>query len=100
MRFAPFLASAISLAILGCKPSVDDYYSALPALGRPLPAFRYAGLDGSVLTPETLRGKPAVVALWSTTCSKSRLALASLGSLQAEYASRGARVVILADGHQ
>ena len=97
MRFTPLLASAMALAILGCKPSVDDIYSALPALGGPLPAFRYAELDGSVLTPETLRGKPAVVALWSTTCSASRLALASLGALEAEYAARGARLIILAD---
>ena len=97
MRFTPLLAAAIALALLGCKPGVDDIYSALPALGGPLPAFRYVGLDGSVLTPETLRGKPTVVALWSTTCSASRLALASLGALDAKYASRGARVIILAN---
>jgi thiol-disulfide isomerase/thioredoxin len=54
-------------------------------------------VDGAVLTPASLHGQPAVVALWATTCSASRLALASLGALEREYAPRGARVVILAD---
>ena len=97
MRRICLVAPLIALAVLGCKPTIDDIYSALPAVGNPLPAFRYAALDGSILTPESLSGSPAVIALWSTTCSASRLALASLGTLQTEDAPRGARVVILAD---
>jgi thiol-disulfide isomerase/thioredoxin len=87
----------MSLALLGCNPTANDIYEALPSIGSALPGFRYVALDGSVLTPASLLGKPTVIALWSTTCPSSRLALASIASLDAEYAARGARVVILAD---
>lgn len=97
MRLARFTRLAASLALLGCKPTPNDIYEALPAVGNLVPPFRYVALDGSVLTPESLRGKPTVIALWSTTCSASRLALASIAALNTAYAARGARVVILAD---
>jgi hypothetical protein len=75
-------------------------YAALPPAGSPVPAFQYAALDGSQLNADALRGGPAVVALWSSRCSASRLALDALGALHAEYAPRGARVVILADDRE
>jgi thiol-disulfide isomerase/thioredoxin len=97
MRFVQFAGLTLSLAALGCKPTVNDIYNALPSVGNAVPAFRYVALDGSVLTPASLRGKPTVIALWSTSCTASRLALASIIALHAEYAASGVRVVILAD---
>jgi hypothetical protein len=98
MRRAFLRATVLVVAVFGCKPTGEDIYNALPAVGSLLPPFRYVARDGgSIVTPESLRVSPAVVALWSTTCSASRLAIASLGALHSEYAPRGARVVILAD---
>jgi peroxiredoxin len=97
MRFARFACLAASLALLGCKPSINDWYNALPSVGSTLPAFRYVALDGAVVTPESLRGEPAVIALWSTTCSASQIALSSIEALHTALAARGARVVILAN---
>jgi thiol-disulfide isomerase/thioredoxin len=96
-RLARLLVVAPALAALGCKPTSDDMYAALPSVGSPVPAFQYASLDGPPLNADALRGGPAVVALWSSRCSASRLALAALSALHAEYAPRGARVVVLAD---
>jgi len=97
MRLVRFAGLTLSLASLGCKPTVADIYGALPSVGNAIPAFRYPALDGSVLMPASLVGKPTVIALWSTTCSASRLALTTIVALQTEYAARGVRVVILAD---
>lgn len=88
---------ALAVTVASCSPSLQEVYDVLPAIGDPVPEFEYTGIDGSAVTPESLRGKPAVIALWSTTCSASREALASLGALHAEYAGEGARVVILAE---
>lgn len=96
-HFARLLFVAPVLITLGCKPTSDDMYAALPAVGSPVPAFQYAALDGPLLNADALRGRPAVVALWSSRCSASRLALGALSALHAEYAPRGARVIILAD---
>lgn len=97
MRFVRFARLTVSFALLGCKPTPNDIYNALPNLGSSVPAFDYVALDGSALTPASLLGKPTVIALWSTTCSASRLALASIAAFNAEYATRGVNVVILAD---
>ncbi len=94
MRFA---ALTLSLASLGCKPTQTDIYDALPSIGSSVPAFSYTAMDGSVLAPAALLGRPTVIALWSTTCSVSRQALASIIAMEKEYAPRGAHVVILAD---
>ncbi len=92
-----FAALAASIMVAGCKPTGDDMYAALPAEGDQVPEFRYAALDGAVLNPSALRGRPAVVALWSSTCSASRLALDAIGAVHATYEPRGARVLVLAD---
>ena len=97
MRTARYAVAMLLVFIAGCTPTKDDIYNALPAVGAAIPEFRYPSVDGTVVTPASLRGQPAVIALWSTTCSASRLALASLGALDKEYRARGARVVILAD---
>jgi hypothetical protein len=86
-----------ALLTAGCKPTSDDIYAALPAEGATVPAFRYTALDGAVLDPASLRGRPAVVALWSSTCSASRRALEAIGAAHTAYAARGATVLILAD---
>lgn len=88
---------AATLLLSACRPTIADLYTALPAVGDPLPAFRYPALDGSILTAESLHGRPTVVVLWSTTCSASRLALTALDALASAFGPRGARVVVLAD---
>lgn len=94
------MAVTVALSALACTPNRDDYYAALPAVGTSVPAFRYATAEGAILDPAALRGRPAVVALWASECSASRLALESLGALHREYASRGAAIVILADDRE
>jgi hypothetical protein len=99
MRLPVFAAAAATFAVIGCHATASDDYAALPAVGSQVPVFRYAEFDGSTVTPESLRGRPALLALWATTCSASRLALTSLAKLHGAYALRGAHVMILADDH-
>jgi hypothetical protein len=98
MRVVRFAALIVASGALACKPpTVDDIYAVLPPIGSQVPAFRYPMLDGTTVTPESLKGSPAVIALWSTTCSASLLALKSIAALQANYAPSGVHVVILAN---
>ncbi len=54
-------------------------------------------IGGGRLTAASLRGRPGVLALWSTDCSASRLALSGLAAVQEAYAARGVSVTILAN---
>ena len=84
-------------SIVGCQRSLQDSEDALPAVGAVLPSFSLVQLDGRRVTAADLHGRPSVVALWSSTCSKSRLALAGIAALHREYADRGVRVLVLAN---
>lgn len=97
MRLRHFAIPVGILTVLSCTATITDNYAALPAIGSEVPAFRYTTFDRVVLTPQSIRGRPTVIALWATTCSASRLAIKSLSALQSAYAPLGANVVILAD---
>lgn len=97
MRLRRLAISTAILAVMGCTATITDNYAALPPIGSEVPSFRYTTFDHVVLTPESIRGRPTVIALWATTCSASRLAITSLTALQMAYAPLGADVVILAD---
>ena len=97
MRMPAVAALASVFALVGCNTTINEKYSALPAVGSQLPSFRYSTLNGNTVTAESLQGAPTLIALWATTCSASRLALTSIATLQAAYAPLGAHVVILAD---
>src|SRR5215203_2646884 len=86
----PLLASLFSCS---ARPLSDR----LPAVGQAVPSFDLPALDGSRITSASITGKPALIALWASDCSASRLALQALTSIQKDYAARGVRVIILAD---
>ncbi len=88
---------ALAFSAASCRPALVDMYDVLPAIGDPVPFFQYRAFDGNAVNPESLRGAPTVIVLWSTTCSASRLALETVGALHAEYAGKRARVMILAE---
>jgi peroxiredoxin len=85
------------LCLSACQRSLQEAEKALPAVGSALPAFSLAELDGQRVSDRDLHGRPSVVALWSSTCGSSRAALAGIAALHREYASRGLRVLVLAD---
>lgn len=87
----------VLLASLGCNRSYADSLAALPAEGSPVPAFTLPLLSGGAVSPSQLRGHTVVLALWSSTCGASRIALASMAALHSEYSTRGVRVLVLAD---
>lgn len=80
-----------------CSGGLDGALATLPAIGTALPSFSYPALDTGTVSSASLLGSPAVVALWSSTCSASREALGAIVALHAELAPRGVRVVLLAD---
>ena len=80
-----------------CSGGLEGARATLPAIGSVIPACSYARLDAGTLASATLHGSPAVVALWSSTCSASRDAFGAIAALQAELAPRGVHVVLLAD---
>ena len=69
----------------------------LPEVGAAVPEFDLPTLDGGRVSPAHLEGSPVVLALWSTGCSASRLALQGLKAVQRDYASRCVRVLVVAD---
>ncbi len=85
------------LSAVGCGRGIQDAYDLLPAEGSQLPSFDLPEADGARLTTAALGGQPTVLALWSSTCGASRKALGAMVALQAEYRSRGARVMVIAD---
>lgn len=72
-------------------------FDRLPAVGATVPAFNLPTLAGGRVSPARLAGSPVVLALWSTDCSASRLALQGLEAVQRDYASKGVRVLVVAD---
>ena len=88
---------AMAFVLIGCRDHrVIQPTLALPRPGAPVPAFAFTLLDGSSLAATDLRGKPAVLFLWSTHCPTSRAALAEYKAIQAAYGER-ADVVLLSD---
>ena len=80
-----------------CSGGLEGARATLPAIGSVAPAFSYARVDSGTLASATLYGSPAVIALWSSTCSASREALGAIVALHTELAPRGVQVVLLAD---
>lgn len=73
-------------------------YLALPPPGSEPPLFSFPTPTlADTLTPTAVRGTPTVLALWSTTCSASRLAYEGIESLAEEYGGDLVDVVIVAD---
>lgn len=72
-------------------------YLSLPAVGTVLPQFSFQTATGAVVSDQSLRGSPTVLAFWSTWCSASRRLLKDIETLHAEYAARGVHIVILAE---
>lgn len=94
-RFLLVLA-CLAVAAAGCDRRPIDAVLALPRPGELLPpfAFRLLGRTDSV-SPSALRGHPAVVAIWRTTCQASRESVRSLEDIAHRYRSAGVSVVIL-----
>ena len=93
-----------AVLFLGCASAVYGQdrrpilsYAALPAVGAPVPEFRYPLLAGDTVSTTSLRGAPAVLAMWATWCGASRAVLGEIEALAAEYQPKGVRVLILAD---
>jgi peroxiredoxin len=72
-------------------------YLSLPAVGTAVPQFSFHTVTGAVVSDQSLRGSPTVLAFWSTGCSASRRLLKDIETLHTEYAARGVRIVILAE---
>ncbi|WP_309670939.1 TlpA disulfide reductase family protein [Gemmatimonas sp.] len=96
-KATPLRYLAIVLMLWGCKPSLQDLANVLPAQGEMMPAFSFPAPVGAPISNGSLEGAPAVIALWSTTCPSSQRAMQSLAALHANFAARGAQVVILAN---
>lgn len=69
----------------------------LPRAGTPLASFDLAATHGPRVSSASLAGSPALIVLWSRTCSASRLALRAVDQIHADYAPRGLRTLVLAE---
>lgn len=98
-RRLSLIGSAIAIVVVFMVADSDrrDYYNRLPPVGTAVPDFDLPMIGEGTLTAETLRGHPAVLALWSTDCSASRLALEGLAGVQETYAETGLIVAVLAN---
>lgn len=91
------LALLIPGVVTGCRRGLEAAYAALPPEGAPVPAFSFPALGAGQASDQALRGAPAVLALWSSGCMASREAMQAIEQLRIAYASRGVRVLVLAD---
>ena len=92
---AGFVALLLLASLIGCgsRPQGDR----LPDVGQPVPSFDLPALDGSRVTSASITGAPALIALWSSDCGASQLAIRALDAIHREYTARGVRVLVLAD---
>ena len=70
------ILSLVTAAV--CSRGLESAQATLPAIGTPLPAFSYAGLDSGTVPSASLHGSPTVVALWSSTIFSSAFPLANV----------------------
>lgn len=54
-------------------------------LGKPAPEFKFLGLDGEEITPQSLAGKVAVLDVWATWCGPCRQSLPILEKVYQKY---------------
>ncbi len=66
-----------------------------PLLGKPVPEFKFVGLDGQPITRESLHGKIAVLDFWATWCGPCFQSFPNLEQVYRKYSSND-KVVILA----
>lgn len=102
MRIAKGTIPAATLLALAAPAHAQDSrpllaYAALPPVGTTVPAFAFPLLGGDTVSTASLRGSPAVLALWATWCSGARAVLGDIETLAVKYQPQGVRVAILAD---
>ena len=64
-------------------------------LAKKVPDFKFVGLDGKPVTPQSLAGKIAVLDFWATTCEPCRISLPNLQKVYEKYKDND-KVVFLA----
>jgi peroxiredoxin len=75
-------------ALVRLGPQIGALTGIGPALGS-APEFSVQTLDGSVVSPETLRDRVVVVNFWATWCPPCRLEIPALQKLHEELAEEG-----------
>ena len=90
-----FAILTLLVNLFGCSGRTPG--ERLPEVGQRVPSFDLPAPDGSRITSTSIAGKPVLLALWSSNCPASRLALQALAAIDQDYAARGVRVVVLAD---
>ncbi|HEX7316473.1 MAG TPA: TlpA disulfide reductase family protein [Pyrinomonadaceae bacterium] len=63
------------------------------ALGETAPEFQLAQQDGSPVSPQLLRGQPAVLVFWTAWCPSCKEEAPHVNELAAKYEPQGVRVV-------
>ncbi len=84
--------------IVAPPPSVVASDSASPAkvgtaVGDSAPDFQLAQQDGAPVSPQDLRGQPAVLIFWTAWCPTCKEEAPHFNALAAQYESQGVRVV-------
>ena len=63
------------------------------AVGETAPDFQLARQDGSQVSPQELRGQPAVLVFWTAWCPSCKEEAPHINELAAKYESQGVRVL-------
>ncbi len=74
---------------------VDDHARLLQFVGKPLPAFELRDLAGQVVKSAALRGQPAVLNMWFTTCTGCIAEMPALNTVMADPANKHIRFLSL-----
>lgn len=80
------------------RPSVVTSDNAAPAkvgtaLGDTAPEFQLSRTDGAPVSPQALRGQPAVLVFWTAWCPSCKEEAPHLNELAATYEPQGVRVI-------
>jgi thiol-disulfide isomerase/thioredoxin len=81
-------AAVLALASAGVSPAVEKGDAAPPWVARD-----FAG--HTVEFPAVTQGKPAVVVFWATWCPYCKAFMPYLRNIQADYAQRGVKIVVV-----
>lgn len=80
-----YMPLCLAFGLLSCVSDEKTDYGPSLSVGERLPAFRVQLSDGSEVSDQSLRGKPGVIVLFTTTCPDCRRAMPGIEEIYRKW---------------